>query len=687
MRHKLIAVAMLFLLIFCRCAAWSATSTATARQQSLDEWRNLTSPPAEAPRVFVKGDVVQFFFPTEDGVEAFSARWTRLRVPTTGYRADSALLRWDQKLERLPEGARGWREATVIAGESWRRLATNLVAELTPKSPGRGYYYEAFLAGRLFYRDTQGVAHLAAAGEQPAGIVVEHRYPIEETLQVVGRVVEEHLGSSQPGDSLFLLMPPGGNRFTQPLLVDQQQRQCVFLAPAALYDYAEGGLGLTATVQGVDALVLEGHGLALLKNPISSVARLGDLAVQTLVRFIRLPLPKSGGQVPALSHSGGMDLAQWETWMDRYTGTRRENGSMRLLIDGDRFFPELQQAIAQATNHIYVNIYIFDKDDVGVGVADQLKQRSSQVKVKVIFDRLGSIAAGTVPPGTPMPENFVPPSSIGSYLKQDSAVGVRPFLNPWFSADHSKLILVDGARAWLGGMNLGREYRYEWHDMMVELEGPVVGSLEDSFGRKWAHAGLLGDLAYAAAVLSGPKNTEPSPASDRWIQVRRLPTRTAWKPFAAAVLESAARAQNYIYAENPYLFDRKVVAAMVRARLRGVDVRVVLPRVNDFKAGGRSNLITANYLLENGVRVYFYPGMTHVKALLVDDWACVGSGNLNHLSLRISQEENIATSDPGFSTQLKRQLFEEDFARSFELKEPISVEWQDVLADLVMENF
>jgi phosphatidylserine/phosphatidylglycerophosphate/cardiolipin synthase-like enzyme len=113
----------------------------------------------------------------------------------------------------------------------------------------------------------------------------------------------------------------------------------------------------------------------------------------------------------------------------------------------------------------------------------------------------------------------------------------------------------------------------------------------------------------------------------------------------------------------------------------------VLPRVNDLKAGGRSNLVNANYLLQQGVRVYFYPGMTHVKALLVDGWSCLGSGNLNHLSLRLNQEQNIATSDPAFAACLKGELFEEDFARSFELKEPVSLEWMDVLADLVLENF
>jgi cardiolipin synthase len=276
-----------------------------------------------------------------------------------------------------------------------------------------------------------------------------------------------------------------------------------------------------------------------------------------------------------------------------------------------------------------------------------------------------------------------------SYLRQDSRVQARPFLNPWFSADHCKVLLIDGACAWLGGMNLGRKYRYEWHDLMVEVQGPVVASFEDGFRRHWAHAGPLGDLAYATALLgtSTKAGTASACAPGPCIQVRCLPTHTAWKPFATAVLESLRQARSYIYVENPYLFDKRVIAGLVRARLRGVDVRVLLPRVNDLKAGGRSNLVIANYLIQQGVRVYFYPGMTHVKALLVDDWSCLGSGNLNHLSLRINQEQNIATSDPAFAHCLKRELFEEDFARSAELNEPVSLEWMDLLADLVLENF
>jgi len=92
-----------------------------------------------------------------------------------------------------------------------------------------------------------------------------------------------------------------------------------------------------------------------------------------------------------------MDLTAWESWLDHYTGTRLEDGRLQLLIDGDRFFPRLRQAVIDATNHIHVNVYIFDKDDVAVDFADQLKRRAAQVDVKVVLDRMGCIGAGVSP--------------------------------------------------------------------------------------------------------------------------------------------------------------------------------------------------------------------------------------------------------------------------------------------------
>ena len=101
-----------------------------------------------------------------------------------------------------------------------------------------------------------------------------------------------------------------------------------------------------------------------------------------------------------------------------------------------------------------------------------------------------------------------------------------------------------------------------------------------------------------------------------------------------------------------------------------------------FVPGGPLSAI-ADRLRRNGIRVYLWPGMTHAKALLVDGWACLGSANLNQWSLRLSEEENIATSDPAFAAQLKSQVFEPDFARSYELKEPIRLNVGDHVVKVV----
>ncbi len=666
--------------------AGTPAAAATSKQLSLDQWRSLTSRTADPPQVFLKGSRVRFYFQTESNVVEFLGRWGDHRVPTEGYKVSSALLERGRLSSARPE-RRGWREAIVIASNEWRRLSTSLLESLTPQTPGHGAFYQAFFADRVLYRDEAGTARFALQGAQPAQIIIDHRFPLEETLDVLSEHIEQLLTSSHPTNKLFVIMAPNASRFTQPLLLDRQQRQCVWLSPAALYDTTERGLGIANSAQGVASLLFESHGLALVKNPVSSAARLADLGIQTATRFLRLPLPKFAREVPPVAHAQGMDLAAWEQWLDHYTGTRREEGSLRLLIDGDRFFSRLRQAIAQATNHVHVHVNIFDRDDVAVSIADLLRQRSPELKVDVILDQMNSLAAGMIPPNSPMPEDFVMPSSITSYLRDGSHVHVRPFLNPWLSGDHSKIYMVDGTHAWIGGMNLGREYRFEWHDLMFELQGPVVTSLENEFRRAWAHESLLGDFAYAATLLSPPKKPPAAPDPEPWIQLRRLPTRTGWKPFSAAVHGALRRANNYIYVENPYLFDKSVIADLAAARARGVDVRVVLPRVNDFKAGARGNLVTANYLHQRGVRVYFYPGMTHVKALLADGWACLGSGNLNHLSLHLCQEQNIGTSDPAFAARVEHDLFEEDFARSYELNQPISVDWVDVLADTVLEGF
>ncbi|MCX8091048.1 MAG: phosphatidylserine/phosphatidylglycerophosphate/cardiolipin synthase family protein, partial [Verrucomicrobiae bacterium] len=558
-------------------AAASAAVVTSARARSLAEWRVLTAPSNPPPRVFVKGSQVRFYFGGDTERVVFQARWRHRRIPTDHYAVTSALLRRESHPPQMPDADADWREASVIAGEEWQRFAAHLLESLTPAEPWRGARYQAFLADQILYRDGAGRAHAVPLNELPPEVRVERFSPLEETLLLLAERAEAWWTERYPNETLFVLMAPDGRRMSLPLLLDRQRRRCVQLLPAALFDSADRGMVFAATTQGLGVLV-ESHTLALLKNPVSSLARLADLGVETAVVALqpRLPAPV---RVPPLSNAPGMDLDAWETWLDRHTGTRREPGSIEMLVDGDRFYQRLLEAIAAATNRIAINVYIFDRDDVATAVADELKRRSSEIQVRVLLDRMASVSAWLTPPTSPWPEDFQPPASMSRYLRQNSRVQVRSFLNPWFSVNHNKLYIVDGAHAWIGGMNLAREYRYDWHDLMFELRGPIVASFERDFQRAWAHAGPLGDLAYLAAALprAQPPSTNSPAAAEKWIPLRRLPTRTAWKPFNTAVQAAIRKARRYIYVQNPYLFDRRIITGLAAARKRGVDVRVILP--------------------------------------------------------------------------------------------------------------
>jgi len=92
-------------------------------------------------------------------------------------------------------------------------------------------------------------------------------------------------------------------------------------------------------------------------------------------------------------------------------------------------------------------------------------------------------------------------------------------------------------------------------------------------------------------------------------------------------------------------------------------------------------------MLENGIRVYIYPGMSHVKAAIFDGWVCVGSANLDKLSLQINKELNIATSDREIARNLMQKVFLPDLAASEEIFVPYSIDLRARLAEMVVDEF
>lgn len=423
-------------------------------------------------------------------------------------------------------------------------------------------------------------------------------------------------------------------------------------------------------------------------RPVSHVASLASLALKSTGGMLRrvaintAQMPALGGAVPEINTDApGMDLDAFEAKLDRVTGTRRDLGRIRFLVDGDEYFCRLLRAIDAAEHSIDIRTYIFDNDDFATTIADRLKTRSRDIRVRIMVDGLGTMQAMHADPAS-LPNGYKAPLSMRVYMQADSDIRFRSNTNPWLTGDHTKTTVVDGKTAFVGGMNIGREYRYDWHDLMMEVTGPVVDQLQHESDKAWARAGLLGDLANVVTFIRGKKRQ----AGTDGYPIRVLQTRNFDSDIHKAQLAAIQSARRYILIENPYFSDDRTVYELAKARRRGVDVRVILPVKGNHEAMNSSNKVTINQLLQHGIRVYEYPGMSHVKAAVFDGWVSVGSANLDKLSLKINKELNIATSDPATVSALLQQVFIPDLMLSREVKSPYPLTVANKLTEIAVDE-
>lgn len=421
-----------------------------------------------------------------------------------------------------------------------------------------------------------------------------------------------------------------------------------------------------------------------LRSPITSVKELSlftlygvtDLVTSSYNDYIRTPLLQNSRKAPRKFNAGDKP---WEQIMEESLHLTSTQGNMDFMIDGDRFFSRLIEAIENAEHSIEIRTYIFDNDDYALQIAELLKRRSQDVEVRIIMDGLGTLS-GIAVDSHSAPAEYVPPTSINRFLKRDSNIKTRFLANPWFTGDHTKTIVIDNRLAFLGGMNIGREYRYDWHDMMIELTGPVVTLISRDFERAWKHSSL-GDLA----MLIPDKKYQTKAVDGDFKEIQLLYTRIENPQIYRAQLAAIRRARDYIYIENAYFSDDLIVTELIRARQRGVDVRVIIPSRGDNSAMDRSNALTINTLIRNNIRTYIYPGMSHVKAAVYDGWACLGTANFDKMSLKINKELNVGTSDPETVQRLITELFEKDFALSREVIDPQPTRPSDHIYEMVAD--
>ena len=440
----------------------------------------------------------------------------------------------------------------------------------------------------------------------------------------------------------------------------------------------ESGAGLFAKTVLVDPVV----------RPVSTVKALYGLVIKstggfverTVIEQLRMP-GLENDPLPPVGLAESMDLEAWESELDLLTSTTRTSGNIRFLIDGEEYFTRLEEVVEESEKSIDIRTYIYDNDDVALDMANLLREKSETVEIRILVDGLADLFATRLDSGS-MPEDVILPSSISDYLTYESKIDYRKQSNPWFTGDHAKITVIDGSRAFLGGMNIGREYRYDWHDLMMEVDGPVVARLQFEFDKSWAKAGMLGDLGWlVTAIKSYPREQQ-----ETGFPLRILTTSIHNSELYRAQVAAIRRAQNRIFIENAYFSDDKILFELARARRRGVDVRVILSSENDSGILNLSNQKAINTMLQHGIRVYSYPGMTHVKAAVYDGWACLGSANFDKLSLQINREINLGFSDPQTVEQLMQRVFYRDLAIADELHQPLPLGTRHHLAELVADE-
>jgi len=584
----------------------------------------------------------------------------------------------DEPWDDLPENLHS---ARILGVADWHDLRGRLFAAILPREEKAGIVLHFNVDDYFLYYDENGDFQVTVIDDKPGDYSVARRVAMAELVEMGLPLLEEFLAERGIEDRRIGFNTGDTGYYSLPFLyINRDLPIAVFVRMHGPGRRFRAGPASAPYVQ-TAGHIAGSHTTGIVFRPVSSLYRLlfvtSDTVAETVAPTSLHEFPTE--PVPPISWRPGMDLEKWEAGLDELTGRESSRGTMRFLVDGQEFFTRFIDAVTRAESSISLRTYIFDNDDYAVRIGELLKRRSNEgVDVRILLDGLGTIVS-TIEKQATLPENYRGPSSVHRFLERDSEINVRQAVNPWLTGDHVKTAIIDEKLAFTGGMNIAREYRYDWHDLMTELRGPIVDILKYEFEKAWAHAGLFGDLGYAAVRL-GP---EPDNADDVGYPVRALFTRAGDHEIFRAQREAIRNARKYIFVENAYFTDDAMLYELARARRRGVDVRVIMPLVTDRGPITRNNALAANAMLENGIRVYIYPGMSHIKAAVFDGWACIGSANWDRWSFRINKELNIATSHPEAVAELERLVFEADLSNSVELTEPFPERWTDHLIEMV----
>ena len=345
-----------------------------------------------------------------------------------------------------------------------------------------------------------------------------------------------------------------------------------------------------------------------------------------------------------------------------------EQNQVRILNNGRQTFGSMIYELENARDHIHLEFYIIEDDQIGNRIKDILVRKAqSGVEVKVIYDDLGSWS---------LSRKYIRDlTSSGVQVFSFMPVRTYAFANKVNFRLHRKIIVIDGRIGFVGGLNIADRYlrglgpNNHWRDIHLRLEGESVRSLQTIFLLDWNFV--------SKSFVSDPRYFPENRVTTRQlVQIVTSGPDSDWESIMQAYFSAIATANHYVFISTPYFLPNEGIMTAIRtAALSGVDVRILLPERNDSWMVGMSSRSYLQELLEAGVRVFLYlKGFTHSKLIVVDDViSSVGTANMDIRSFNQDFEVNALMYDEQLTLQLKKD-FLEDVTNS---KELVLAEWME----------